>query len=62
MVEFDDDVRLSYRCMSAKPKLDTVVKWTLTEAVGETTLALEHSSFRGSQWLIKIMLAAGWKR
>jgi len=48
--------------MSAKPKLDTVVKWTLTEAVGETTLALEHSSFRGSQWLIKIMLAAGWKR
>jgi len=62
VMDFDAGVFLSYKCTSAKPRLDTVVKWTLVEEDGKTTLSLEHSGFRGSQWLTKIMLASGWKK
>jgi len=62
VMDFNDGAFLSYQCTSAKPKLDTIVKWTLAEKNGGTKLALEHSGFKGAQWLTKIMLASGWKK
>jgi len=62
VMDYSENDFLSYKCESKKPKLDTVVSWTLTESGSETKLTLEHSGFRGSQWLTKIMLAAGWKK
>jgi uncharacterized protein YndB with AHSA1/START domain len=53
---------LSYECLSERPRLNTVVSWTLTEENGKTKLVLEHSGFTGSNWLTKIMLAGGWKK
>jgi hypothetical protein len=47
---------------SKSPKLNTVVSWTLTEKTGETKLVLEHSGFKRSSWLTKIMLTGGWKK
>jgi uncharacterized protein YndB with AHSA1/START domain len=60
--DFSNGEFLSYKCTSTKPKLDTIVKWTLAEANGETKLAIEHSGFKGSQWLTKTMLASGWRK
>jgi len=62
VLDFNDKTFLSYKCTATKPKLDTVVKWTLTEMNGETKLAIEHSGFRGTQWLTKIMLKSGWEK
>ena len=62
VTDFKENVFLSYQCIAKKPKLDTIVRWTLAESGGETKLTLEHSGFSGSQWLIKIMLASGWKK
>jgi len=62
VMDFHNGEFLSYQCTATKPKLDTIVKWTITERYGETKLALEHSGFKRSQWLTKIMLAAGWKK
>ena len=59
---FSENTYLTYKCTSRRPKLNTVVKWMLAEANGETTLVLEHSDFRISNWLTKIMLAVGWKK
>jgi len=62
VLDFKDETFLSYKCTSTKPKLDTVVKWSLVETAGKTTLSLEHSGFRASQWLTKIMLKSGWSK
>jgi uncharacterized protein YndB with AHSA1/START domain len=62
VMDFTDGAFLTYQCTSAKPKLDTIFKWTLTEQNGETRLILEHSGFKKSQWITKIMLASGWKK
>jgi len=53
---------LTYRCIAKKPVLDTVVKWTWIENNGETLLSLEHSGFKGSQFMTKMMLQGGWKK
>jgi hypothetical protein len=58
---FNENTFLSYECYSKSSKLNTVVSWTLTGENGETKLVLEHSGFRGSNWLTKIMLSGGWK-
>ena len=60
--DFSEHEFVSYHCKATKPKLDTVVKWTLKESGGKTTLSLEHSGFKGSQWLVKFMLTNGWKK
>jgi uncharacterized protein YndB with AHSA1/START domain len=62
VMDYSDNAFLSYRCIAKKPRLDTVVKWTLIEKGSETKLALEHSGFKASQWLTKIMLTSGWKK
>ena len=62
VMDFQSETFLSYQCTSTKPKLDTIVKWTLTEKNGKTKLTLEHSGFKGTQWLTKIMLASGWRK
>jgi len=62
VMDYSENVFLSYRCIAKKPKIDTVVSWTLSESRSKTNLTLEHSGFKGSQWLTKIMLAAGWKK
>ena len=62
LIDFEHGVFLSYQCASTKPKLDTIVKWMLVEKDGETILSLEHSGFKASQWLTKIMLTSGWKK
>jgi uncharacterized protein YndB with AHSA1/START domain len=62
IMDYSENEFLSYQCASKKPKLDTVVRWTLTESGGKTKLTLEHSGFRTSQWLTKAMLTSGWKK
>jgi len=62
VMDYSRNTFLSYQCIAKKPKLDTIVSWTLTEKDGGTKLTLEHSGFRGLQWLTKIMLAAGWEK
>ncbi|MCL2235148.1 MAG: SRPBCC domain-containing protein [Defluviitaleaceae bacterium] len=62
VTDFKEFAHLSYRCTSSKPKLYTIVKWELNETDGKTTLSLEHSGFRGSQFLTKAMLRSGWKK
>jgi len=62
VMDFHDEEFLSYQCTATKPKLDTIVKWTLIEKSDETKLVLEHSGFKKSQWLTKIMLTTGWKK
>ena len=62
VMDYSENSFLTYHCKAKKPKLDTVVRWTLTESGGKTKLALEHSGFKGSQWLTKIMLTGGWKK
>ena len=62
VTDFSECAFLTYECTSQKPKLNTVVKWALTEKNGETKLSLEHSGFKGIQWFTKIMLASGWKK
>jgi len=62
VLEFSDGAFLSYQCTTTKPKLDTVIKWTLTEQGDKTKLGLEHSGFKTSQWLTKIMLKSGWEK
>ena len=62
VTDFSKGAFLSYKCTAMKPKLDTAVKWTLTEQGGKTKLTLEHSGFRWSQGLTKMMLASGWKK
>jgi len=62
VLDYKNETFLSYKCTSTKPKLDTVVKWSLVETAGKTTLSLEHSGFRTTQWLTKIMLKSGWRK
>ena len=62
VADFSEFSYLSYKCTAHKPKLDTMVKWELTETDGKTTLSLEHSGFRGSQFMTKVMLKSGWKK
>jgi len=62
VVDFSEYKFVSYQCTSTKPQLDTLVKWTLADESGKTKLTLEHSGFKGSQWLTKIILASGWKK
>ena len=62
VTDFADGAFLEYRCVAKKPVLDTVVRWTLTEQDGATTLNLEHSGFKGSAFMTKTMLTAGWKK
>ncbi|MCL2840440.1 MAG: SRPBCC domain-containing protein [Defluviitaleaceae bacterium] len=62
VIDFEDGALLSYKCTATKPKLDTIVKWTLIEKNSTTQLALEHSGFKSTQWLTKIMLKSGWKK
>jgi len=61
MLDFEELVFLKYQCIAKRPKLDTIVAWTLMQEGEQTKLVLEHSGF-GGKWLIKIMLAAGWKK
>jgi len=62
VMDFEENNFISYECISKRPRLSTVVKWTLSEENGKTMLSLEHSGFRGFDWLTKTMLAAGWKK
>ncbi|MCL2573851.1 MAG: SRPBCC domain-containing protein [Defluviitaleaceae bacterium] len=62
VTDFDEHKFLSYKCTAKKPRLETMVKWTLTEQEGKTKLTLEHSGFKGKDWLTKIMLKSGWKK
>ena len=62
VTDFDEYNFLTYKCIAKKPVLGTVVKWTLTEQNGETTLALKHSGFKGSDFMTKTMLKGGWKK
>ena len=59
---YDEHKFLAYQCIAKKPVLDTVVKWTLAEQNGETLLKLEHSGFKGSDFMIKAMLKSGWRK
>ena len=60
--DFENFLHLSYKCTSTKPKLDTIVKWTLLETDGKTTLKLEHSGFKSTQFATKAMLKSGWEK
>lgn len=62
LMDFDEFSHLSYKCTSTKPKLDTTVKWVLSETGGKTTLTLEHGGFNPSQFMTKAMLKSGWKK
>jgi len=62
VIDFADGEFLAYRCVAKKPVLDTVVRWNLIEQNGITTLTLEHSGFKGSAFMTKAMLTAGWKK
>jgi uncharacterized protein YndB with AHSA1/START domain len=62
VTDFKENAFLSYECYSKSAKLNSLVCWTLTEENGETALALEHSGFRGSNRLTKMMLTGGWKK
>jgi uncharacterized protein YndB with AHSA1/START domain len=60
--DFAKNEFLSYTCVNKRSKLESVVCWTLTEEGGGTRLALEHSGFKASHWLTRLMLTAGWKK
>jgi len=62
VIDYDKYKFLVYQCIAKKPVLDTVVKWTLVEQNDETTLTLEHSGFKGSKFMTKLMLKSGWKK
>jgi len=62
VIDFDEYNSLMYQCIAKKPVLDTTVKWILKEQDEETTLILEHSGFKSSDFLTKAMLKSGWKK
>jgi len=62
VTNFDEYKFLEYQCIAKKPALDTIVKWTLAKQNNETTLTLEHSGFRGLDFMTTAMLKSGWKK
>ncbi|MCL2855268.1 MAG: SRPBCC domain-containing protein [Defluviitaleaceae bacterium] len=62
VLDFNEADFLTYQCTAIKPKLKTIVKWTLTEVDGKTKLSLEHGGFEGYQFIAKSMIASGRKK
>ncbi|MDR3287330.1 MAG: SRPBCC domain-containing protein [Prevotellaceae bacterium] len=62
IMDFNVNKFLSYECYNQRSKLNSIVSWTLTEENGGTKLALEHSGFKVSHWLTKMILTGGWKK
>ncbi|MCL2557982.1 MAG: SRPBCC domain-containing protein [Treponema sp.] len=63
VVDFQDGVFLSYRCLCERPELDSLVTWTLRDDHGRAALSLKHSGFKPfKDCMFRIALRMGWKK